>query len=286
MKNKYSDVIIAVAAAFCTICAMTSCNDNNSNSKTTVVNDVSKTETTKEASVSSAAIPEFDDNGSKITSIVVTDAEKQTVTNQAGLPVTELAVLDKENHVVTKANGSPVPPSLESIEKKTQQTQADFSNPDAPANYKGFSSFLWMAQLNNGNKFVQLSGDTSIVSVKVKIKDNAPSGNYKLILNPNASSFCDETKDIPFTYESPVISIGDSEAPEAFDPSSTSSPVLCSTNASAQPGEEVTLTFSISNNPGIIAFNVSFNYDNSVMSVQSIDVSEPLSKGEFQTNIK
>lgn len=287
MNKKQIRAITAVAAAFSIACVMTSCNKNET-SKTTVVSGSSEAETTKENAVSSVGIPEFDDNGSKITSLIVTDDKKVTVTNAAGLPVTELAVLGKDNQIVTGANGSPVPPTLASINKNQQQaspSMPDMSNPDAPADYKGFSSFLWMAALTDNNKFITYSEDSKIVDVKIKIKDDAKDGNYKLVLNP-FGSYCNDTADIPFKMESPVITVGNAEAPASFDPSSISDPVIYSENVSAQPGDEITLSFCLANNPGIVAGTTSFNYDNNAMTVEEITVAEVLSNGTFQTVVK
>ncbi len=284
MNKKCTHAVIAAVCAFSLIFSMTSCN-NNDNSKTTVVPTPSETTVSKENTVTNAPVPQFDDNGSKITYVFVTDEQKNTVTNQAGLPVTELAILGKDNQVITEANGNPVPPVLSSSNQQAVQTQADFTNPDAPAEYKGYSSFLWLAPLSDNNNFIPFSENSQIVEVKVKIKEDAPDGNYKLLLNPK-SSFCDEKNDISFKMESPVITIGNAEAPAAFDPSSTNDPVLYSTNAAAQPGDEITLSFMVANNPGIVAGASSFNYDNSVMTVETITVSDALSKGDFQTNIQ
>ncbi len=290
MNKKHISII--TVAAFSVICAMTSC-DKNETSKTTVVSNSS--ETTKENTVSSVKIPEFDDNGSKITSVVVTDENKITVTNAAGLPVTELAVLGNDNKIVTKANGEPVPPALSSAANQQQQQQQaspvgpDLSNPDAPEDYKGFSAFLWMAALSNSNKFIPFSADSEMVQVKIKIKDDAKDGNYELIFNPNGSSYCKDSKDsedIHFDLANPVITIGNAEAPEAFDVSSTTNPVIYAENASVQPGDEITLSFRLANNPGIIAATTSFNYDNTAMTVEDIIITDALSNGTFQTNIK
>lgn len=287
MNKKHISII--TVAAFSVICAMTSC-DKNETSKTTVVSNSS--ETTKENTVSSVKIPEFDDNGSKITSVVVTDENKITVTNAAGLPVTELAVLGNDNKIVTEANGEPVPPALSSAANQQQQQQLaspvgpDLSNPDAPEDYKGFSAFLWMAALSNSNKFIPFSADSEIVQVKIKIKDDAKDGNYELIFNPNGSSYCDDSVGIHFDMANPVITVGNAEAPEAFDVSSTTNPVIYAENASVQPGDEITLSFRLANNPGIIAATTLFNYDNTAMTVEDIIITDALSNGTFQTNIQ
>lgn len=286
--NKKHISVIAAAVAFSVVCVMTSCNKNESG-KTTVISDSSEAETVKENTVSSADIPEFDDNGSRITSVVITDAQKVTVTNAAGLPVTELAVLGKDNQIVTGADGHPVPPVLaaanNSNKGQASPVMPDLSNPDAPAEYKGYSAFLWMSALTENNNFIPFSEDSEIVEVKIKIKDDAPDGNYTLLLNPNGSFCSKDPKDIPFINESPVITIGNAEAPASFDPSSTKDPVLYSENMTVKPGDEITLSFRLANNPGIVAGSSSFNYDNSVMTVEDIVVADALSNGTFQTNI-
>ncbi len=68
-----------------------------------------------------------------------------------------------------------------------------------------------------------------------------------------------------------------SMAPLAF---AASKPTLTVSSATAKPGETITLSVTISNNPGINSFSLGFSYDETKLKLKDVDIAKALG-GQF-----
>lgn len=138
--------IIAVAAVALMAVSFTACesvNPDSSSAPNTSATDSSSGNTednTSDESVSTEApVPEFDDNGSKISAVEVTDAEGAAVTDADGAAVTELVVLDDKGKAVTDTAGKNVKPVISSKKPAAAVTTNSLDaigKPDAMKNDK------------------------------------------------------------------------------------------------------------------------------------------------------
>ncbi|MBQ9982448.1 MAG: hypothetical protein IJP18_07760 [Oscillospiraceae bacterium] len=196
-----------------------------------------------------------DEDGNFVTEITVTDA--------AGATQTEYVIVNDSNEIVTDNDGNNIKPSA------PVKPTVEVMNPTSKA------TALWIGSFNSNSeteddKWFDLKEDGDFMAITFKVKDNCPEGNYKVTLNPTASSFSDEkSNSITPVYSSGTISVGNAQA-ETNAPS-TSGTQLYITDKTAQPGETVTVNIGINNNTkGLLGFIVCFDYDSSALELVDI----------------
>ena len=107
-KNK---VIITALLCITSLC-VASCSKEKIEPEVSSTQNSSQEETNSSNETSEISIPEFDDDGHKISVITVTNDEGKAVTNKENTPVTELAIIDDKGAVITEANGSAAKPNI------------------------------------------------------------------------------------------------------------------------------------------------------------------------------
>ena len=319
-KRKIITAFLICAAAL----SISSCNNNDKSSSTSVVTDsdiVSGKNSSADDENDVTSIPEADDDGNKITVIEVTDEAGKTVTNEKGNVVTQLAIVDKSNNIITDTEGKAAKPNIKTTTKASEavnngdsETKDNDSNSDAgtnpngtAANYK-YGSLLWMAKYSEhavtnseGNPTTNSDGARSelvfngiheggeVFAVTFKVNENTAPGNYDIILaketGTRSSSLCDNKgADVAANYYSGVIAVGSDDVPE--DTTEHDGLSLSLSNAAAKPGDTVTIYGTIANNTmGIAAFNTYIKYDSNSFTLQKITAGSLIAgNGEFLTS--
>lgn len=241
--------------------------NDNSDSSDTVNNDT--------AEVTQPAFA--DEDGNYVTEVIVT-SDGKIVTDEQGAAQTEYVIIDDQNNIVTDAAGeavkpsAPVIPSLNITGTTTKDTAlwigGIVTDEAGKQSIKGF---------NDNGQFMEIT---------FKVKENCQEGNYKVAFNPSTCSFSDNnSQNLVPVYRAGTVTVGNAQAPESQ--SSSSSTEISLSNASAQPGETVTLYTSINNNTlGILGFVLSFSYNSDALELVSIQKTGLIADfGDFATSL-
>lgn len=174
--------IIAVAAISMLCVAAVSCEGNtNPNTTETVIMTTAENQNA-EPEVTAAPIPETDDNGSKLSVIGVTDANKEIVTEANGVKVTEVVVLDSNGSIATEANGNNVKPVTEKVASTTKQQQIVSIEPaQTPANAGGVTE-----QTQNANAPVSRSDGPTLTIPKGIEASAGETFTFKIAVSGNS----------------------------------------------------------------------------------------------------
>lgn len=213
------------------------------------------------ASITEAPVPEFvDEDGNFVTQIVVT-SDGVALTDAQGSEQTEYVIVDIDNNILKDNNGEPIKPSVPVVTSTASATE----------NKKSVGC-LWISNQVNNNKIIGLPGeDGNLVEYKFKVNENAPAGNYKITLSASGSSFADYNGDaVTPVYQSGTISVGEVEVPAENKPSSDTTHVYI-TNASANPGETITVYAAIRNNKeGMAGIVLRVDYNSDIFTLESL----------------
>lgn len=187
-----------------------------------------------------------------------------TVTDDAGQPVTD-------------ANGNTVTEIVTGGDSNSNQSsQGNNSNGNTTGNNDGNSSgegtddyqpnivsfqAYWL-DMSSG-KDVVCNGD--FLDVTFKIKEDAPDGNYALMEGANDFANWD-AEHVPVSYVAGDIAVGNATQKEEGTPQSGTFTITAGT-AKGNPGDEVTVRFNMSDNPGIVALIFRFKYDANALEV-------------------
>lgn len=195
------------------------------------------------------------------TYVVVTDDAGQPVVDENGNTVTE---------VVSGGNsGSSNGNSNESSTAGNNNTTS--GNGDTyTADYKTFQAY-WLDMSSGGN--VVCNGD--FLDVTFKIKEDAPDGNYALTAGANDFANWD-AESVNVAFVEGDIAVGSASQKEAGTPESGTFTIAAGT-AKGNPGDEVTVRFDMSDNPGIVALIFRFKYDANALEVVDAVVGEDCS---------
>lgn len=318
MKNKNKIIAALICAAALSSVSCSSPKIQNPNDITANTDSTAENITTD--------IPDTDDDGNKITVIEVTENGGAKVTDENNNPVTELAIVDKSGSIITNAEGSAVKPNISTDKAKTtsgtqavQTTTANSSGNNGSENNisenngdknngsennsstenNGFvsnsdtkySGMLWLAGYTSENGkvvFDYIEQDGQLIEVKVKISENAQTGNYKISCAKSTpsgqeSNFVDnDSNSLNAEYSDAVIAVNGT-APE--NTISSDGVVFWLSNASAAPGETITIYGSISNmKTNLAAFNTYLAYDPSIFTIESITAGELIKgNGDFMS---
>lgn len=210
-----------------------------------------------------------DASGETVTQFVaVTDAGGAQVTEADGqvrteaVPVTE-AVTVPENVTSPKTSENPggeQNTTVQSTGKPEDPTNAPATKPSS--NRKIVHSF-WF-DISKKSDFV-FNGD--FVSVKFKVKEDAPDGIYEAdMVMTDFANYAGETL-YPENTVNPKICVNKS-AEQSKEYSGFS---VYGDNVSCKPGDEITVTFKISGNPGMCAVIFRFAYDQNIFEMLSCE---------------
>lgn len=177
--------------------------------------------------------------------VVVTDTAGQPVVDESGNTVTEPAAnANNGNSGNSGNNNSP-------------------SGNDGNTYTQDITSFqaYWL-DMSQGKDYV-FNGD--FLDVTFKIKENTPDGVYTL--TSGSSDYANwDAEHVDCTFVDGAIAVGNATAPEAGTAQPGTFSVVAGT-AQGNPGDEVTVRFDMSDNPGLVALIFRFKYDQNALEI-------------------
>ncbi len=216
-----------------------------------------------------------DTNGENVTEYVpVTDEQGENVTDAQGqaqteaVPVTEIAAPENNDEPATDSQQSA--DSTEASEEGQQATENQQNGSAYKANVVKSQAF-WF-DISKDSDYV-FNGE--FISVKFRIKDEAPEGAYDItITNPDFASYNEKTvyPDKLLNGKVYVGGAGQAQA-EVTDADGFAVYADC---VSGNNGDEVVVNFSMQNNPGMCAMIFEFTYDSN-----ALEMIESAAAGEF-----
>ena len=130
---------------------------------------------------------------------------------------------------------------------------------------KTFQAY-WLDMSNGDN--VVCNGD--FLDVTFKIKDDAPDGNYALTAGENDFANWD-AESVPVAFVDGDVAVG-SAAEQSAGTAESGTFTIAAGTAKGNPGDEVTVRFDMSDNPGIVALIFRFKYDANALEVVNASV--------------
>lgn len=194
--------------------------------------------------------------------VVVTDDSGQPVKDENGNIMTEVVSGGNGNSHANEsstANGNGNGNSSQNDENSNGN-----DNPSGGDTYtadiKTFQAY-WL-DMSSGSDVV-CNGD--FLDVTFKIKENAPDGNYALTSGANDFANWD-AESVSVNFVDGDIAVGSASQKDAGTPESGKFSITAGT-AKGNPGDEVTVRFDMSDNPGIVALIFRFQYDANALEV-------------------
>lgn len=209
--------------------------------------------------------------------VVVTDDAGQPVVDENGNTVTEVVSGGNSGGTNGDSTGNSTGSSNGNSAAGNNDNSAGTSGNNSSGNgdtysadYKTFQAY-WL-DMSSG-KDVVCNGD--FLDVTFKIKDNAPDGNYAI--TAGANDFANwAAKSVPVAFVEGDIAVGNAAQKETGSPESGTFSITAGT-AKGNPGDEVTVRFDMSDNPGIVALIFRFKYDANALEVVDAVVGEDCS---------
>lgn len=164
-----------------------------------------------------------------------------------------------ENVVVTEAGGAAVTDA-----KGQQVTEVVTSVQTEPVQYTPSpkSEPIYWLDMTKSEDWV-FDGD--IMTIEFKIKEGTPDGNYPLMLtSPDFVNWDEEQLDIKTVGG--YVTVGDA-TPTQPDQVQPGQFTISSTCASGKAGDTVKISVKLSDNPGLVAMVVFFEYDSAALEV-------------------
>lgn len=193
------------------------------------------------------------------TYIVVTDDKGQPATDSKG--ETQTTAVKVTSTVKNNSNGN------SSNSGQSETTTASGNSGSSSSDYvsKTKSAYAMWLDISENKDFVF---NDEFIQITFRIKEDTPEGVYDVnISNPDFASLADNVKSVlPDTVINGKVYVSENAEPQR---EVTDSDGFCvyADNVSAKPGDEVTLTFSMKNNPGLCAINFWFDYDQNAMEI-------------------
>lgn len=129
---------------------------------------------------------------------------------------------------------------------------------------------LYWLDMSQSRDYV-FNGD--FVDVTFRVKDDAPDGNYTIGIGE-----CDfanwDAETVTYTTVDGDLAIGSAQQKETGTPGDDGTIKLVCESTSAQQGEEVTVRFTISDNPGIVGLIFRFTFDQNALEFVDYHVGE------------
>lgn len=200
------------------------------------------------------------------TYVVVTDDAGQPVVDENGNTVTE--VVSGGNN--SSPNGNSNESSTVGGNNSSGSNNTSGNGDTYTANYKTFQAY-WLDMSSGGD--VVCNGD--FLDVTFKIKEDAPDGNYAITAGANDFANWD-AESVSVAFVEGDIAVGSASQKEAGTPESGKFTITSGT-AKGNQGDEVTVRFDMSDNPGIVALIFRFKYDANALEVVDAVVGEDCS---------
>ena len=224
----------------------TEATDSNGNAVTTAAGGSSNSATPANDNASNG-------NSEVVTSYAaVTDDSGNKVVDDNGKVVTEVVTTPSSN------GGAAVDPNQNTAAPYTEKLDT-------------FQAY-WMDMTKSQD--IVFNGD--MINVTFKVKDTAPDGNYVIHLSDSQynSEFANwDAKALVPSVTNGCITVGDA-TPEAQTATNASDFVLTADSVTAKQGDEVTVSFRIADNPGMVAFVLRFQYDCNALEIVNAEVGD------------
>ncbi len=182
----------------------------------------------------------------------VTDDSGNKVVDDNGKVVTEVVTTPSSN------GGAVVDPNQNTAAPYTEKLDT-------------FQAY-WMDMTKSQD--IVFNGD--MINVTFKVKETAPDGNYVIHLSDSqySSEFANwDAKALVPSVTNGCITVG-SATPEAQTATNASDFVLTADSVTAKQGDEVTVSFNIADNPGMVAFVLRFQYDCNALEIVDAEVGD------------
>ena len=193
--------------------------------------------------------------------VVVTDDSGQAVKDDSGNVVTEVV---KGGNNSGSGNESSTAAGGNSSSSNGNNGNSN-SGSSYQADMKTFQAY-WLDMSNGDN--VVCNGD--FLDVTFKIKDDAPDGNYALTAGENDFANWD-AESVPVAFVDGDVAVG-SAAEQSAGSAESGTFTIAAGTAKGNPGDEVTVRFDMSDNPGIVALIFRFKYDANALEVVNASV--------------
>ncbi|MGN1481423.1 cohesin domain-containing protein [Porcipelethomonas sp.] len=135
---------------------------------------------------------------------------------------------------------------------------SDNSGNETTAGKKEIMQAWWM-DLSKSKDFVF---DGEFITAQFKIKDTTANGTYPVTIEWTDFSNWD-AQSVKFSTTDGAVVVGSEATPNSFK--NDGSAEIMATNVSGNPGDTVTVTFNMKNNPGIVACVFRFGYDSDAL---------------------
>ncbi len=224
-----------------------------------------------------------DTNGENVTEYVpVTDAEGENVTDAEGevqteaVPVTTAVAAENADEPETDAENGEDATQGEDASEGEDAPEATTEKQDEPVvnEYKSNivkSQAFWF----DISKESDYTFNGEFISVKFRIKDEAPDGEYAItITNPDFASY-NETTVFPDKVLNGKIFVAE-DGKSQTEVTDADGFAVYADYVSGNQGDEVVVNFHITNNPGMCAMIFEFEYDSN-----ALEMIESSAVGEF-----
>ncbi|MBQ9956540.1 MAG: hypothetical protein IJO99_03135 [Ruminococcus sp.] len=189
------------------------------------------------------------------------------VTEPDGEPVTTyIPVTDAQGTTVTETDGAVQTTAVTvttciTVDKNTETTTA---TGDSYKEKRDDAYAMWL-DISTEEDF-HFQGD--FIQVKFKIKETAPDGVYDVnITNPDFATFANNISSVyPDTLLHGKVYVNETLEPQREVVAADGFTVYAD-NVAGKQGDEVTITFSMNQNPGMCALNFWFDYDKNAMQI-------------------
>lgn len=232
----------------------TEATDSNGNAVTTAAGGSSNSATPANGNASASNGNTASNGNSEVVTsyAAVTDDSGNKVVDDNGKVVTEVVTTPSSN------GGAVVDPNQNAASSYTEKLDT-------------FQAY-WMDMTKSQD--IVFNGD--MINVTFKVKETTPDGNYVIHLSDSQynSEFANwDAKTLVPSVTNGCITVGDA-TPEAQTATNASDFVLTADSVTAKQGDEVTVSFRIADNPGMVAFVLRFQYDCNALEIVSAEVGD------------
>lgn len=214
--------------------------------------------------------------------VVVTDAAGEPVTDANGETVTEAVVVESGSNGGNSSSGNTSNGGNSGNASNSGNSNGSDGNSSNGGNSStnGGSSYTpsmktfqgyWM-DMSLGEDYV-FNGD--FIDITFRVKDDAPDGNYEV-----SGGSCDfanyAAKSVKADFIPACITVGDA-TPESTGSAQSGTFTISGDSVQAKQGDEVTVRFSISDNPGLVALIFQARFDSNALEYVSAVVGDDCS---------
>ncbi len=211
--------------------------------------------------------------------VIVTDENGEEATDENGSVVTEIvdnsssssSSSDSSNNASdssTSSSASDDASSSDSSSDNSDISSDSSSNDDSEDSYTSSIAGKLVYWLNMSSGDQTFNGD--FIDVTFKVKEDIPDGNYEIGIGTcDFANYAAET--ITYASTNGYVTVGDAVTPTVETEGDGTIQLACE-SVMAQQGDEITIRFTMQDNPGIVALIFRFTYDQNALEYVSYDV--------------